>query len=96
MLARLDDSVPPGASVVLFEPAGNDARFGISNAVRERNVSTKTDLLVARGIKVTRVPAAFEVARPGNPQPDGIHFTLAGHDMIARLLVDRVAAALDR
>ena len=68
-------------------------RLGIPEAVRERNIETRE--LNARGIAVIRVAAAFEAAQPGNLQPDGIHFAAAGHDLIARLLIDHGAAALE-
>lgn len=94
MLARLDSAVPAGTRIVLFQPGSNDERLGIPGAVRESNISAITNRLEARGISVIRAAAAFEAARPGNLQADGIHFTAAGHAMIARLLVDQVAAAL--
>ena len=64
-------------------------------AVRERNIATITERLRQRGIVVIRVAAAFETARLGNLQLDGIHYTKTGHALIARLLVDEVATALD-
>lgn len=94
MLARLEDAVPAGTRVVLFQPGSNDARLGIAAAERERNVRTIAAELGARGIAVIRVGAAFEAARPGKLQADGIHYTHAGHELIARLLIDQVAAAL--
>ena len=94
MLTRLDASVPHGTRVVLFQPGSNDARRGVDGAVRERNIATLQDSLKARGVRVIRVAAAFECARPGNLQADGIHFTEAGHELIARYLVEQVAEAL--
>lgn len=94
MLARLERDVPAQARVVLFQPGGNDARLGIPACERQRNIDAITHSLAARGIRVIRVARAFEVARPGNLQPDGIHFTAAGHQRVAALLVDDVAAAL--
>ena len=96
MLDRLEKAVPPETRVVLFQPGSNDARLGIPEDERERNIATITRVLQQRGIDVIRVAAAFEAARPGNLQPDGIHYTATGHTMIARLLVDDVASALSR
>ena len=39
-------------------------------------------------------PALSILETRSHLQPDGIHYTEAGHAMIARLLVDEVAAAL--
>ena len=94
MLARLDQAVPSGTRVVILQPGSNDARLGLSETVRERNIATIQAILDSRGIPVVRVAAAFEIARVGNLQPDGIHYTAAGHAVIASLLVDQVAAML--
>lgn len=94
MLARLERDVPSGAAIVLFQPGSNDARLGIPDAVRQRNIEAITERLTRRGTVVLRVARAFELTRPGNLQPDGIHFTAAGHARIAALLVDEVAAAV--
>ncbi len=94
MLARLDEAVPPGIRVVLFQPGSNDARRGIPDIERERNIRTITERLAARGIPVVRVAAAFAAARVAHLQTDGVHFTRAGHAMIGELLVDPVAGAL--
>lgn len=96
MLARFDASVPPETLVVLFQPGSNDARTGLPPEVRERNIATIQARLRARDIRVIRVAAAFEAARVGNLQADGIHYTKAGHARIAELLVDEVEAALGR
>jgi len=86
--------VPAGTCVVLFQPGSNDERSGISVAVRERNIATITARLRQREIVVIRVAAAFEAARQGNLQPDGIHYTQTGHALIAKLLADKVATVL--
>lgn len=95
MLARLPTVISTTTRVVLLQPGSNDSRLGISEAVRQGNIDSITTWLEARGIRVIRVASAFAAARPGNLQSDGVHYTEAGHDLIARLLVDRVAAALD-
>lgn len=94
MLARLDRDVPLGTHLVLFQPGSNDARLGIEAGIREANVMAIHNRLAARGILVLRVGNAFEAARLGNVQADGIHFTPDGHARIAELLLDEVAAAL--
>lgn len=96
MLDRLDTAVPEGVRVVLFQPGSNDERLGYPPEVRERNIGIITGRLTARRIAVIRVAKAFEEARPGNLQADGVHYTAAGHALIARLLVGEVAAALGR
>lgn len=96
MLARLNSVIPIGTRIVLFQPGSNDARIGISEAERERNIETITTRLQRRGIAVIRVAAACEAARSANLQPDGIHYTATGHEEIAARLVDEVEAALDR
>ena len=95
MLARLDQAVPSGTRVVILQPGSNDRRRGIPDAVRDGNIATIQSILERRGIAVVRVAAAFEMARVGNLQPDGIHYTAAGHAVIASLLVDQVAALLN-
>lgn len=94
MLARLDRDVPEGTQVVLFQPGSNDERRGLGTVVREHNIGLIQDRLAARGIAVVRVAAAFEAARAGNLQADGIHFTERGHALVAELLIDRVWGAL--
>lgn len=94
MLGRLADAVPAGTRLVLLQPGSNDARLAVPVAETERNIRTIVDILAGRGIAVIRVAKAFEAARAGNLQPDGIHFTEAGHEAIGRLLVDEVEAAL--
>ena len=94
MLARLDSAVPRSTRVVLFQPGSNDARLGIPEAERERNIARITSNLVVHGIIVIKVAKAFAAARPVHLQPDGVHYTEAGHDLIARHLIDQVIAAL--
>ncbi len=96
MLERLDRDVPAGTCLVMFQPGSNDARLGTSDAVRERNIAAIQNALCARGIEVVRVARAFELARPGNLQPDGIHYTTRGHEQIAYHLIEDVIRALGR
>lgn len=94
MLARLEHAVPAGTRVVLLQPSSNDERLGVPASDRQRNIDEITGRLARRGIAVLRVATAFEAVRGENTQADGIHFTAAGHELIARLLVEQVAAAL--
>ncbi len=94
ILARLDRCVPEATRVVLFQPGSNDARTGVSHAERERNIMQIQDSLGQRGIRVVRVAVAFERARDGNLQADGIHFTARGHELIAQELMAEIVAAL--
>jgi acyl-CoA thioesterase I len=96
MLARLDRSVPKGTRIVLFQPGSNDARLGIGDDQRQRNIDAITSALHERGITVLRVAAAFEAARIGNLQADGVHFTEAGHELVAQVLIGSVVEALNR
>ena len=94
MLARLDADVPADTRVVIFQPGSNDVRRGIGEAVRERNINLVEENLRSRSITVVRVAAAFEAARPGNLQGDGIHYTERGHELIAQFILKQVADAL--
>ena len=96
MLAQLDGATPAGTQLVLFHPGGNDARRGISGAERERNIATINQRLAARGIRVIDVSGAFQSARSGNMQADGIHLTVRGHEQFAQSLVDQVASAIKK
>ncbi len=94
MLSRLAADIPEGVRLVLLQPGGNDARLGHAPAIREHNIREIQARLAARGIGIVRVSDALAAVRPGNLLPDGVHFTETGHALIAELLVDRVAAAL--
>lgn len=94
MLERLDRDVPPDVRLVLFQPGSNDGRLGLGSDVRERNIIAIHNRLAVRGVLVLRVGNAFEVARPGHLQSDGIHLTAAGHARVAEALLDDVVAAI--
>ena len=89
MLARLDQAVPRGTSVVVFQPGGNDLRQHSpdqSSAIESR--------LSAMGIKVVLLPNSMLRGLPH--QPDGIHLTPEGYHLLAEGIVGQVAAALGR
>lgn len=91
MLRRLDSAVPPGTSIVILNPGGNDLRFFGSKEQRAANIATIVDRLHARHIKVivfenAIVPRAYY-------QWDGIHFTSEGHNLVASYLMRELIAA---
>lgn len=91
MLRRLDSAVPPGTSIVILNPGGNDLRFFGSKEQRAANIAAIVDRLHARHIKVivfenTIVPSTLY-------QWDGIHFTSEGHNLLASYLMRQLIAA---
>jgi acyl-CoA thioesterase I len=89
MLARLDQAVPRGTSVVIFQPGGNDLRRHSpdqTSAIQSR--------LSAMGIRVVMLSNSMLGGLPH--QPDGIHLTPEGYHLLAEGLVSQVAAALGR
>lgn len=96
MLARLDSAVPAGTRLVLFHPGGNDWLRGVSATERQSNVAAINQKLKARGIRVINVTAAFQAARSGNLQGDGMHLTVRGHERFAQALVDEVASEMKK
>jgi acyl-CoA thioesterase I len=88
MLQRLDSAVPPGTSIVILNPGGNDLRFFGSKEQRAANIATIVDRLRARNIRVivfenTIVPQDYY-------QWDGIHFTSEGHTLVASHLIQQL------
>lgn len=94
MLETLDETVPVGTRLVIFQPGSNDVRRGFGPEVRERNIVAIHNRLAARGILVFRVANAFTAASANHLQADGVHFTPSGHRVLAELIVDDIAAAL--
>jgi acyl-CoA thioesterase-1 len=91
MLDRLDRVVPDGTSLVILQPGSNDLRFFGSKAQRKANIAEIVRRLRARGIPV--VVYDRDVPRE-LLQWDGIHFTVAGHALIAERLLPEVLAVL--
>jgi acyl-CoA thioesterase-1 len=89
MLARLDQVVPKGTSVVVLQPGGNDRRKLAPDRTSEIEAR-----LAAMGIKVVLLPNGMLRAKPH--QPDGQHLTPEGYHMLAEELVSQVAGALGR
>jgi acyl-CoA thioesterase-1 len=90
MLRRLDSAVPPGTSIVILNPGGNDLRFFGSKEQRAANIAAIVDRLHARHIKVI----VFEntIVPPTQYQWDGIHFTSEGHNLLASYLMRQLIA----
>jgi acyl-CoA thioesterase-1 len=89
MLARLDQVVPKGTSVVILQPGGNDRRKLAPDRTSEIQAR-----LAAMGIKVVMLPNGMLGGKPH--QPDGQHLTPEGYHMLAEELVGQVAGALGR
>jgi acyl-CoA thioesterase-1 len=93
MLNRLDSAVPPGTDIVILQPGGNDARFGVPKQRRAANIAAMASRLRARNIKVI---VYDEVVAPRYYGFDRIHFTAEGHAMIAASLLPKVTAVARR
>ena len=90
MLRRVDSAVPPGTSIVILNPGGNDVRFFGSKEQRAANIAAIVGRLRARNIKVivfenTIVPSTYY-------QWDGIHFKSEGHTLVASHLMRQLTA----
>ena len=89
MLARLDQVLPKGTSVVILQPGGNDRRKLAPDRTSEIQAR-----LAAMGIKIVLLPNGMLHGLPH--QPDGQHLTPEGYHMLAQELVGQVAGALRR
>jgi acyl-CoA thioesterase-1 len=89
MLARLDNVVPKGTSVVVLQPGGNDRRKGAPDQTSE--IQSR---LHAMGVRVVLLPNNMFRGLPH--QPDGVHLTPEGYRMLAEKLAGQVAGALRR
>jgi acyl-CoA thioesterase I len=93
MLQRLEESVPTGTSLVIFQPGGNDQRKGLGDE-RAGNISAIRERLSARGIPV--IMMENKVFRKYPRQADGQHLTAAGYRSLAQSLVLRVTKFLSK
>lgn len=91
MLQRLEESVPAGTRVVIFQPGGNDKRKGAGDE-RASNIAVIKKCLAARGIAV--VMMENKVFRNYPRQADGQHLTPAGYHSLAQSLVAKIAVLL--
>jgi acyl-CoA thioesterase-1 len=91
MLRRVDSAVPPGTSIVILNPGGNDLRFFGSKEQRAANIEAIVARLRARNIKVI----VFEnsIVPDALYQWDGIHFKPEGHALVAAHLTRQLTAA---
>ncbi|HEX5509173.1 MAG TPA: GDSL-type esterase/lipase family protein [Pseudolabrys sp.] len=91
------NSIPAGTQVVIFDAGGsNDRKRNVSLAQSAANKAEIVRRIRAHGAVAIKVPYG-NGHRGGYPrQADGIHFTPAGHRMIAAKLMARVIAATRR
>lgn len=94
MRSRLDDEVPEGTRLVVFQPGINDLH---DMARREANIADIQHRLSQRGITVVMLDNAVIRGLPRDVQAwDGIHLTAKGYAMLAEAMLPRVLAALSR
>ncbi len=89
MLNRLNRAVPNGTSVVILQPGGNDRRKGSPDRTSE--IQSR---LSARGIPVVMLSNSMLSGLP--KQPDGVHLTPEGYQMLARSIAPSVQGAMGR
>jgi acyl-CoA thioesterase-1 len=91
MLERLDHVVPDRTHLVILQPGSNDLRFFGSKEQRAANVAE-----IVRRLRARKIPVVvYDRDVPSNMyQWDGIHFTVAGHALIAERLLPEVTAML--
>jgi acyl-CoA thioesterase I len=92
MLRRIDTSVPPDARIVILQPGGNDARFGISKEERANNIRAIVAKLSQRGVRV--IVADDLQSLLAKHSVDGIHFNGEAHAIIAKQLYPQVVNVL--
>ena len=95
MLARLDSAVPQGTKIVLLDQHGggwNARRFGKGDQSAE--LAAIQARLRSRGITV--IPMWWNAALRQYLQPDGIHFTVEGHRLVATRMLPSVSSLIVR
>jgi acyl-CoA thioesterase I len=93
MLARLDSAVPQGTKIVLLDRYGggwNGRRLGKGDQSAE--LAAIEARLRSRGIRI--IPMWWNAALRQYLQPDGIHFTVEGHRLVATRMLPAVMAAV--
>jgi acyl-CoA thioesterase-1 len=89
ILSRVDSAVPAGTRAVVFDTGiSNDRRKGVSPAESQANIAQIRARIRAHGA----LPVMTSYA--GVPSQDGVHSTVAGHQMIAARLVPQVSGVL--
>jgi acyl-CoA thioesterase-1 len=92
MLARIDGAVPADARIVILQPGGNDARFGVPKEERAANIRAMVAKLQKRGVHVI-VADDLQGLLVGH-SIDGIHFNADAHAIIAKKLYPQVVGVL--
>ena len=93
MLARLDSAVPQGTKIVLLDRRGggwNARRRGMGDQNAE--LAAIEARLRGRGIRI--IPMWWNAALRQYLQPDGIHFTVEGHRLVATNMLPAVMGAV--
>jgi acyl-CoA thioesterase-1 len=93
MLARLDSAIPQGTKIVLLDRYGggwNGRRLGKGDQSAE--LAAIEAWLRGRGIKI--IPMWWNAALRQYLQPDGIHFTVEGHRLVATKMLPAAMAAV--
>ena len=93
MLARLDSAVPQGTKIVLLDRLGggwNGRRLGQGSQNAE--LAAIEARLRSRGIRI--IPMWWNAALRQYLQPDGIHFTVEGHRLVATNMLPSVMGAV--
>lgn len=93
MLARLDSAVPQGTKIVLLDRRGggwNARRRGMGDQNAE--LAAIEARLRGRGIRI--IPMWWNAALRQYLQPDGIHFTVEGHRLVATNMLPAVIGAV--
>lgn len=94
MLARLENEVPEGTRLVVFQPGINDLH---DLPRREANIAEILRRLTARGITIVMLDNTVIRGLPREVQAwDGIHLTAKGYAMLAEAMLPKVLAALGK
>jgi acyl-CoA thioesterase-1 len=87
MLRRLDREVPASTHIVVLQPGTNDRRFGRTEQQRADTIEAIVARLRERRVRVI----VYDQPMPRSLlQWDGVHFTIAAHDMIAKTLAAQI------
>ena len=93
MLARLDSAVPRGTKIVLLDRLGggwNGRRLGQGS----QNVELAAIEARLRGRGIRIIPMWWNAALRQYLQPDGIHFTVEGHRLVATRMLPSVMGSI--
>ena len=96
MLARLDRDVPDGTDLVILQPGINDQFHGEAH-LRAGNIAEMGRRLAARAIGLVMMETVLLARLPdAERQPDRIHFTARGYELLAERILPDVLVALAR